>query len=87
MCREDFTAFAETCSKEFGDRVKFWTAINEANVNAGIELSSGPMTAVGYHQDNAHAPLGTRPWNSTSLFIMNCWLMLPSTNLITTSTG
>lgn len=41
MCREDFTAFAETCSKEFGDRVKFWTAINEANVNAVGAYDSG----------------------------------------------
>lgn len=31
-CRRDFTAFANVCFREFGDRVLYWSTINEANV-------------------------------------------------------
>jgi len=33
-CREDFTAFADVCFREFGEDVKLWTKINEATLFA-----------------------------------------------------
>ena len=31
-CSKDFTAYTDVCFREFGNHVKFWTTINEANI-------------------------------------------------------
>lgn len=42
--RKDFTAFADVCFKEFGDRIVYWTTFNEANVFSlgGYDIGSLP---------------------------------------------
>ncbi|XP_024625896.2 beta-glucosidase 11 [Medicago truncatula] len=41
---KDFTAYVDVCFKEFGDRVKYWTTVNEGNVYAlfGYDLGNLP---------------------------------------------
>ncbi|CAL5192323.1 unnamed protein product [Lathyrus oleraceus] len=37
----DFTAYADVCFREFGDRVKYWTTLNEVNVFAMVGYGIG----------------------------------------------
>ncbi|PIA61391.1 hypothetical protein AQUCO_00300732v1 [Aquilegia coerulea] len=47
---DDFTAYADVCFKEFGDRVSHWTTINEPNSVAlgGYDLGSLPPQRCSY---------------------------------------
>ncbi|KAE9611058.1 putative beta-glucosidase [Lupinus albus] len=38
---KDFTAYADVCFREFGDRVKYWTTVNEGNVFASGGYNAG----------------------------------------------
>ena len=55
-CRKDFTSYADVCFREFGDRVKYWTTLNEVNVYAI------------YGYDNGMTP----PQRCSPSFVANC---------------
>ncbi|KAG9153849.1 hypothetical protein Leryth_005959 [Lithospermum erythrorhizon] len=41
LMQEDFVYFAETCFRNFGDRIKYWTTINEPNIVAMMGYERG----------------------------------------------
>uniref|UniRef100_A0A7N0SZP6 Beta-glucosidase n=2 Tax=Kalanchoe fedtschenkoi TaxID=63787 RepID=A0A7N0SZP6_KALFE len=53
---EDFTAYADVCFHHFGDRVKYWTTLNEANVFIIMGFNFG----------------ATPPQRCTANFFINC---------------
>ncbi|XP_073367242.1 beta-glucosidase 5 isoform X3 [Aegilops tauschii subsp. strangulata] len=40
---DDFTAFADICFKEFGDRISYWTTIDEPNIGATGSYDGGSI--------------------------------------------
>lgn len=42
-CRNDFTAYADVCFREFGDRVAHWTTLNEPNAFAIAGYDNGVL--------------------------------------------
>lgn len=40
-CRKDFTEYADVCFREFGDRISYWTTVNEPNVMATAGYDQG----------------------------------------------
>ncbi|CAA7030502.1 unnamed protein product [Microthlaspi erraticum] len=55
---EDFTAFADVCFREFGEDVKFWTTIDEANVFAIGAYSQG-IVGPGHCSSNKYVKCST----------------------------
>ena len=49
-CREDFTAYADVCFKNFGDRVKYWSTVNEPNIEpiGGYDQGINPPRRCSY---------------------------------------
>jgi len=47
---EDFTAYADVCFKNFGDRVKYWSTVNEPNIEpiGGYDQGINPPRRCSY---------------------------------------
>ncbi|XP_062088849.1 beta-glucosidase 45-like isoform X2 [Humulus lupulus] len=52
--QNDFTYFAETCFKQFGNRVKYWVTFNEPNIQAmsGYRFGTNPPSRCSTHFGN-----------------------------------
>lgn len=66
LFRGDFVAYANVCFKEFGDRVSYWTTINEPNIFAIGGYDNGLMPPGRCSPPFAYPGRRCRPGNSTT---------------------
>lgn len=65
FCRNDFVAYAETCFRLFGDRVKHWITFNEPNIFIQMGYDVGifaPRRCSSWMRNCSHGNSATEPY-------------------------